>query len=379
MDRAYDIVLFGASGFTGALTAAYLAKNAGPEVRWALAGRNPAKLRELGVDAPILVADATDPASLAEVARQARVVVTTVGPYLTYGERLVAACAEAGTHYLDLTGEPEFVDRVYVDHHATAQRTGAKLVHACGFDSIPYDLGVLYTVNRLPEGVPLRVSGFMRADLRMSGGTLHSGLTVFSRPLQMIAAGARRRSAEARPWGRRISSRAGGLRYVGGWALPMPTLDPRIVGYSARLLDRYGPDFEYRQYYAVRRLPAALTAVAGAGALVAMAQLPPARDWLLSRLRPGDGPSPEQRAKSWFNVTFLGEGGGERVVTEVAGGDPGYDETAKMLAESALCLAFDDVPERAGQLTTASAMGTRLIDRLDRAGITFRTRTPTGT
>ncbi|MEV0591922.1 saccharopine dehydrogenase family protein [Nonomuraea cavernae] len=379
MDRAYDIVLFGASGFTGALTAAYLAKNTGPEVRWALAGRNHAKLRELGIDAPILVADATDPASLAEVARQARVVVTTVGPYLTYGRRLVAACAEAGTHYLDLTGEPEFVDRVHVDHHAMAQRTGAKIVHACGFDSIPYDLGVLYTVNRLPEGVPLRISGFLRADLRMSGGTLHSGLTVFSRPLQMIAAATQRWSAEPRPWGRRISSRAGGLRYVGGWALPMPTLDPRIVGYSARLLDRYGPDFEYRQYYAVRRLPAALTAVAGAGALVAMAQLPPARDWLMSRLQPGDGPSPEQRARSWFNVTFLGEGGGERVVTEVSGGDPGYDETAKMLAESALCLAFDDVPERAGQLTTASAMGTHLIDRLDRAGIRFRTRTPTGT
>ncbi|MEU8247105.1 saccharopine dehydrogenase NADP-binding domain-containing protein [Nonomuraea sp. NPDC048916] len=377
MDRAYDIVLFGASGFTGALTAAYLAKNAGPEVRWALAGRNRAKLEGLGIDAPILVADATDPASLAEVARQARVVVTTVGPYLKYGEPLVAACAEAGTHYLDLTGEPEFVDRVHVRYHAMAQRTGAKIVHACGFDSIPYDLGVLYTVNQLPEGVPLRISGFLRASLRMSGGTLHSGLTIFSRPLQMIAAGTQRRSAEPGPRGRRISSRAGGLRYVGGWALPMPSLDPQVVGYSARLLDRYGPDFEYRQYYAVRRLPAAISAVVGAGALVTLAQLPPARDWLMSRLQPGEGPSPEQRAKSWFNVTFLGEGGGDRVITEVTGGDPGYDETAKMLAESALCLAFDDVPERAGQLTTASAMGTHLIDRLDRAGIRFRTRTAT--
>ncbi|MED7927525.1 saccharopine dehydrogenase NADP-binding domain-containing protein [Nonomuraea sp. LP-02] len=374
MNRPYDIVLFGASGFTGALTAAYLAAAAPPGTRWALAGRDPAKLERLGIDVPILKADAADRAALADLAAGTRVLATTVGPYIVHGEPLVAACAEAGTHYLDLTGEPEFVDRTYLRHHDLAARTGAKLVHACGFDSIPWDLGVLRTVGLLPENVPLTVSGFLRVNGRPSGGTLSTVLTIAGRARQAAEAAAQRRAAEPRPKGRRISSRAGGVRYVGGWALPMPTLDPMIVGRSARLLDRYGPDFTYRQHFAVRTLPRALAAAAGAGALAVAAALPPARDLLRARLRPGQGPSPEQRAKSWFRVTFLGEGGGERVITEVAGGDPGYDETAKMLGESALCLAFDDLPERAGQLTTASAMGQALIDRLVRAGISFTTR-----
>ncbi|SEG99547.1 Uncharacterized conserved protein [Nonomuraea solani] len=374
MDRPYDIVLFGASGFTGALTAAYLARAAGPDTRWALAGRDRAKLERLGLDAPILLADATDPLALADLARQTRVLATTVGPYTRYGEPLVAACADAGTHYLDLTGESEFVDRVYMRYHDRAARTGAKLVHACGFDSIPYDLGVLHTVTRLPKDVPLKVSAFLRSNGRPSGGTLATAVSVLGRARQTVEAGTRRRSAEIRPRGRRVSSLPGGLRYVGGWALPMPSLDHQIVGYSARLLDRYGPDFTYRQYYAVKTLPAALTTVAGAGALAVLAQFPPSRGWLQGLIEPGDGPSAERRARSWFKVTVVGEGGGERVVTEVAGGDPGYDETAKMLAESALCLAFDDVPDLAGQLTTASAMGRPLIDRLHTAGITFTAR-----
>ncbi|MEO3793898.1 saccharopine dehydrogenase NADP-binding domain-containing protein [Nonomuraea sp. B10E15] len=374
MDRPYDIVLFGASGFTGALTAAYLARAAGPGTRWALAGRDRAKLERLGLDVPILLADATDAGSLAELARRTRVLATTVGPYITYGDPLVAACADAGTHYLDLTGEPEFVDRVYVRHHDRAVSSGAKIVHACGFDSIVFDLGTLYTVSQLPKDVPLTVSAFLRANARFSSGTLTSAMSIVGRARQAAEAGARRRSAETGPLGRRVSARAGGLRYVGGWALPMPTVDPRIVGRSARLLDRYGPDFAYRQHIAVKTLPAALAVAAGAGAFATLSQVPAVRGWLQSRVKPGEGPSPEQRAKSWFKVTFLGEGGGERVVTEVAGGDPGYDETAKMLAESALCLAFDDVPDLAGQLTTASAMGRPLIDRLRAAGIAFTTR-----
>ncbi|MEV4114538.1 saccharopine dehydrogenase NADP-binding domain-containing protein [Nonomuraea sp. NPDC049695] len=371
MDRPYDIVLFGASGFTGALTAAYLAGAAGPGTRWALAGRDRAKLERLGLDVPILLADATDPASVAGLARQTRVLATTVGPYVTYGEPLVAACAEAGTHYLDLTGEPEFVDLVYVRYGDRAARSGAKLVHACGFDSIPFDLGVLHTVGHLPEGVPLKVRGFLRARMSPSGGTLATMASIVGRAQQAVEQGTQRRSAEPRPAGRKVSSLPGGVRYVGGWALPMPTVDPFIVGYSARLLDRYGPDFTYRQHYAVRTLPAALATAAGAGAFAALAQIPPVRGWIQSRVRPGDGPSAEQRARNWFKVTFLGEGGGERVVTEVAGGDPGYGDTAKMFAESALCLAFDDLPDRAGPLTTASAMGQPLIDRLRAAGITF--------
>ena len=145
-----------------------------------------------------------------------------------------------------------------------------------------------------------------------------------------------------------------------------------MVRRSAAALSRYGPDFRYRHSLVVRRLPTAVGGVLALGGLTGLVRIPPVRDWLLRRAAPGRGPSAEQRAKGWFSVRFVGEGGGRRVVTEVSGGDPGYDETAKMLAESALSLAFDELPETAGQVTTAVAMGDALVTRLTRAGIQFR-------
>ncbi|MFE2510871.1 saccharopine dehydrogenase family protein [Streptomyces naganishii] len=380
-DRPYDVVLFGATGFVGTLTAEYLATHAPEGLRWAIAGRGEARLRELrerlpgGESAGVLLADVADPASLRELARQTRVLATTVGPYVTYGEELVAACADNGTDYLDLTGEPEFVDLVYVRHDARARETGARLLHACGFDSVPHDLGAYFTVRRLPEGVPLSVDGFVRVDAAFSGGTFASALNQFARPLSMRAAARERARHEPRLMGRRASAPVGAPRFageVGAWALPLPTIDPQIVVRSARALERYGPDFRYRHYAAVERLPVAVGGVAAVGALAAAAQVPPARRWLSGRLQPGQGPSAERRARSWFSVRFVGEGGGRRVLTEVSGGDPGYGETAKMFAESALCLALDDLPPTAGQVTTAVAMGDTLLDRLNAAGITFR-------
>ncbi|MFE1328715.1 saccharopine dehydrogenase family protein [Streptomyces sp. NPDC058741] len=380
-DRPYDIVLFGATSFAGALTAEYLAARAPEGLRWAIAGRSAEKLERLrrrlpdGTEAGVLRADMSDPSSLRDLVERARVVATTVGPYVAYGEELVAACADTGTDYLDLCGEPEFVDLMYVRHDARARETGARLVHAAGFDSIPHDLGVYFTVQQLPEGVPLSVEGFVTAEGAFSGGTFASALNQFARQREMAAAARDRRRHEPRLVGRRAAAPAGAPRFakeVGAWALPLPTIDPQIVRRSAAALDRYGPDFRYRHYAAVRHLPVAVGGVVALGALVAAAQLAPARRWLSDRVKPGDGPSPQKRAKSWFSVRFVGEGGGRRVYTEVSGGDPGYGETAKMLAESALCLAFDDLPKTAGQVTTAVAMGETLIDRLRAAGIRFR-------
>ncbi|WP_333743195.1 saccharopine dehydrogenase family protein [Streptomyces ardesiacus] len=381
-DRPYDIVLFGATGFVGELTAEYLAAHAPKGLRWAVAGRDGEKLRRLrdrlpAEDVGVLLADVSDPDSLRELARHARVLATTVGPYVRYGDALVAACAEAGTDYLDLTGEPEFVDLTYVRHDARARETGARLVHACGFDSVPHDLGVHFTVRHLPEGVPLSVDGFVRVGAAFSGGTLASALGQFARGRRLRAAALERRRHEPRLAGRRVATPAGTPRFageVGAWALPLPlpTVDAQIVRRSARALERYGPDFRYRHYAAVRRLPVAVGGVAAVGALVAAAQVPPARRLLSGRLAPGDGPSAERRARSWFSVRFVGEGGGRKVFTEVSGGDPGYDETAKMFAEAALCLALDTLPPTAGQVTTAVAMGDALTDRLRAAGIGFR-------
>lgn len=384
-ERPYDIVLFGATGFVGTLTAEYLAAHAPEGCRWAVAGRSRARLEQLRerltainpacAGLPLVVADADDPDALRALAESTRVVATTVGPYVWYGEPLVAACADAGTDYADLTGEPEFVDSVYIRHDARARETGARLVHACGFDSVPHDLGVYFTVQQLPRDVPLRIDGFVSAGGIFSGGTFASALTAMGRQRQAARTARERRLHEPRLMGRRARAPLGAPRFsreTGTWALPLPTLDPRIVARSAAGLERYGPDFQYRHYASVRTLPVALGGPVALGALAALAQVGPAREWLMNRYQPGRGPSAEQRERSWFRVRFVGEGGGRRVFTEVSGGDPGYGETAKMLAESVLCLALDELPATAGQVTTAVATGDALLARLRAAGVVFR-------
>ena len=378
-EREHDIVLFGCTGFTGALTAEYMAANAPASTRWALAGRNLDKLGQLrdrlGVDVPLLKADVTDEKSIADVAASTRVVITTVGPYVTYGEPLVKACAEHGTDYTDLTGEPEFVDRMFVHHHAAAEQSGARIIHACGFDSIPHDLGTRFTVEQLPEGVPLTVRGYVQAGGQFSGGTFASALTGFSRARQNMEAARERKRLEHVEGGRIVKSDRGRPRHdphLDKWVLPFPSIDPQIIKRSARALERYGPEFTYGHYIAVKNLPTAVALPIGVAGVFTLAQIGPARRFLQSRVPQGTGPSEEKRAKSWFKVHFHGEGGGQRVVCEVSGGDPGYGETSKMLAESALCLANDELPQTAGQVTTAQAMGAALTERLKRAGIEFR-------
>jgi len=385
-ERQHEIVLFGATGFTGGLTAEYLAAHADPGTRWALAGRSRSKLEavrsRLGSEhsgLPLIEADVNDPGSIRALAESTKVVITTVGPYINYGEALVAACAAAGTDYVDLTGEPEFVDLMWLRYHEQAQQTGARLVHSCGFDSIPYDLGVLYTVSHLPEDTPVSVEGFVRVGGTFSGGTYHSAVHIMGRLRQGAKVGRERRQREASPSNRRIRGDAGRPhhdQFGGGWAVPFPTIDPQTVLRSARALDRYGPDFTYGHYLVVKHLPTLAGLAAGAGTAVALAQLAPTRNLLLKLKDPGEGPSPEQRDRSWFRVRFRARSGGTECRTQVSGGDPGYGETSKMLAQSALCLAHDQLPGTAGQVTPAVAMGQALIDRLQREQIRFQVLEP---
>lgn len=384
MNRPYDLVLFGATGYTGGLTAEYLAQHAPPQTRWALAGRSAAKLeavrRRLAALNPacaglaLLEAEVGDAAAMRRLAESTRVVLTTVGPYILHGEPLVAACAAAGTHYADLTGEPEFVDRMWLKYHEQAQGSGAKIVHCCGFDSIPHDLGAYFTVLQLPEGVPLRVEGFVRAGGTFSAGTYHSAINAFARMRQYAGIARERRRREHWPQDRRIGSTRQGVRYeksLRSWVVPFPTIDPQMVRRSAAAIDRYGPDFRYGHYVQVKKLGTVAALLGGTGALFALAQAGPTRRWLLARKSSGEGPTPQQRAKGWFRVRFFGEGGGKKVTVDVKGGDPGYGETAKMLAESALCLAHDELPPRFGSLSPAAAMGDALLARLQARGISF--------
>ncbi|MCW2857738.1 MAG: Saccharopine dehydrogenase [Marmoricola sp.] len=383
--RDFDIVVFGATGFTGELTAAYLAENAPADCRWALAGRNTEKLEAVRkhlarlnpacADLTLLRADTSDPASIQAVAESTKVVITTVGPYLQFGEPLVAACAAAGTDYVDLTGEPEFVDLMYLAHHDTALASGARIVHACGFDSIPHDLGAMFTVGTLPAGEAIKVRGVVRSGAQFSGGTFHSAMGAMSRQGEARKALAKRRAKEGRPEGRKVrwvQGAPGRDSVLGYWLLPMPTIDPLVVTRSAAALDSYGPDFTYSHFAGLKTLRYTIGGSLAVGSMVVAANIPPLRNALKKRIKQGDGPSESRRAKSWFTVDFVGESGGTTVHTRVSGGDPGYTETSKMLAEAALSLAFDDNPPTAGQLTPAVAMGEHLLARLQKAGITFQ-------
>src|SRR3954454_1862593 len=207
--RPHDLVVFGATGFAGRLTAEYLARTAPEGCRWAVAGRSRDKLERLrdelaaiapaAADVPLVTADVADTRSLRALAQSTRVIATTVGPYVLYGDGLVAACAASGTDYLGLTGESEFVDLSYVRHHAPAAESGARLVHAAGFDSIPHDLGAYFTVRQLPGHAPIDVAGYVRVSASFSGGTFHSLLTAVSRPRQNVTAAGERREREPRP------------------------------------------------------------------------------------------------------------------------------------------------------------------------------------
>ena len=261
----------------------------------------------------LLVADSSDTAALTEIASRTKVVATTIGPFVELGEPLVAACAAAGSAYVDLTGESEFVDRMWLAHHDTAVASGARIVHACGFDSIPHDLGVYYTVQQLPSEGPVTVRGVVRSNGTVSGGTFHSALDAFSRVRQARSAHSERRKAEGRPEGRSSRAVAGKPHrdsVLGYWLLPLPTIDPTVVARSGAALAAYGPKFRYSHYAGTKTLRYAAGAVAAVGALGLAAQVGPVRELLGKRMPRGQGPTETRRRKTWFSVDFVAEAGG---------------------------------------------------------------------
>jgi short subunit dehydrogenase-like uncharacterized protein len=401
--RRWDIVLFGATGFTGALTAEYLARHAPGNLEIALAGRSRERLEalrsRLGEAAArwgVLEADTASPASLAALAASTRVLVTTVGPYARHGLPLVEACARSGTHCCDLTGEPQFMRRSIDGWDAMAKASGARIVHACGFDSIPSDLGML-TLHGFAKSRGL--SGqFRRATLavvRIKGG--FSGGTVASMVNGIEEATADRavRRLFADPYGlspaRAQEPELGpqrdqvGLQYdrfLGRWTAPfvMASINTRVVRRTNALLGHaYGRELRYHETTVLRGLGGVFFGLAlsvGLGAVVASQLFGPTKRLVGALLpKPGEGPDKATRDAGFFQLRLEAETvEGERLHADVAGtSDPGYGETAKMLSESALCLALDEakLPHVAGVLTPATAMGMVLVDRLRAAGMTF--------
>lgn len=397
--REFDLVLFGATGFTGRLVAEYLVKKR-PSLRWALAGRNLAKLErereELArlepsaKELPLLAGDSTDRAAMDGIARRTRVVCTTAGPYALYGSALLGACAEQGTDYCDLTGEPHWVREMIDAHHARAVETGARIVPSCGFDSIPSDLGVLL----LHEQLAARGGRLAEAHFRMrrmkgsaSGGTIASALDTAARmsdpAVRRVLEDPYSLNPEGAPGaaGQEDWLRPRREPETGRWLAPfvMAAVNTRVVRRSNALMGyAYGREFRYDEAVDVGRGLSGLARAAATSAGMAMGgalAFGPVRKLARRFLpAPGEGPSREARESGFFDIELLGVGtAGERVRARVgAKQDPGYGATAWMLGESALCLAEDALPERGGLLTPASCMGMKLVERLRAAGMTFQ-------
>jgi short subunit dehydrogenase-like uncharacterized protein len=403
MARNYDIIVFGATGFVGKLTAAYLAEHAPDGARIALGGRSQAKLERVrtslgtrAADWPLVIADSRDRDSLAKLAESTTVVATTVGPYLEYGIPLVEACAAAGTHYADLTGEVLFMRRSIDLADDVAKQSGARIVHTCGFDSIPSDIGVLLLSEQAKANGSGELEDTSMVLTAMRGGV--SGGTIDSLR-GMLDAGKADKAARQlmidpyalspdRSWEPDLGSErdpAGVSRdpELGGYLAPfvMGTVNSRVVRRSNALQGHaYGHRLRYRELMLAGGLPfgpaKAAAIVGGIGLVIGGLALPPTRK-LLDRLLPdpGEGPDERLREKGYFRIsTYSRTSSGARLVCHIsAPGDPGYNATAVMLGESALALAHDEhrLPNTAGVLTPATAIGSLLAERLRAAGHSY--------
>ena len=396
MDREYDIIVWGATGFTGRLVVDYMAEQqANSNLKWAVGGRNPQKLQQMlaGRDVAMVTADSGDEASIEALARKTRVILTTVGPYARYGSSLVAACAKHGTDYCDLTGEVHWMREMITAYQEEARATGARVVHTCGFDSIPSDLGVYFLQKHMLEthGVPARQIKYRPRAFSggFSGGTIDSMIAMMEKAREDKSI----RTKLANPYV--LNDAQLGLdgpdrlsayydEDFDSWIGPfvMGSVNTRVVRRSAELLNgMYGRDFQYNEGVLSGKgaggfLAATGTGV-GTGVFVGAASVSFTRGLMQKFLpKPGEGPSDDAINNGYYDIELFGQhptDSDKNVRVRVKGDkDPGYGSTSKMIVESALALAQDDLPVSGGFWTPASAMGDQLLARLPQnAGVTF--------
>jgi len=398
--RHLDLVVFGATSFVGQILCRYLVERHGTdgEVTWAIAGRNQAKLdavaADTGADVERIVADVTDAEALDALTRSTRVVISTVGPYALYGSPLVEAAVANGTDYCDLTGEPQWMQKMIDAHHATAVETGARIVHSCGFDSIPSDLGVWFTQQQSRKRFGQTCNRIAMRVKAMRGGASGGTIASMMNAIEEAIADKELRKILANPYALAPEGMRTGVRQPdikrptrddasGAWAAPfvMASVNTRIVQRTHALLGRpWGDNFLYDEAMLMGGGPPGLVKasvlVGGLVGFMGLAALGPTRS-LLGRFlpKPGEGPSPEAQEAGYYDIRFYGTtANGQTIRTKVTGDrDPGYGSTARMLGESAACLLeleHDDIG--GGFWTPTTALGDQLIERLDaNAGLTF--------
>lgn len=402
----FDIILFGATSFVGQIMTKYMVKQfplGDKNLRWAIAGRSESKLHELksslGEDAAtldLIVADASNEKEMNALCDRTKVIVSTVGPYALYGEALVKACVSSGTDYCDLTGEPQWIVKMLKRYENIAKATGARIVHSCGFDSIPSDLGVLYTQQQAEQQLDGKCSSiYMRvkaAKGAASGGTIASMMNLVKeattdKNLRRLLANPYALCPQDHGFTHRQENLKGAKfdEPSQSWVAPfiMAAINTRIVHRSNSMQDSaYGKDFIYDEAMMMGKGAKGSTVATGLslglGGFMLAAALPPTR-WLMEKTilpKPGEGPSLKEQQDGFYDLRFFGQtASGQTIQCKVTGDqDPGYGSTAKMLAQAAACLAqdIDKDSVSGGFWTPASAMGQKLITRLEEnAGLSF--------
>jgi len=375
MERKYDIILFGATGFTGQLITQYLGLRAQREnIRWAIAGRDDKKLQEIKNSIfenqpDIIIANVESDDSLLNLTSQCIILMNAVGPFNWYGKKVVEACIENKTHYLDITGEPSFVADVYNTLNQKAIDYQVCVVNCCGFDSIPADICTWLTAKKLPLDEPKMLKGFIRTNASFSGGTLTTAVQAIHLEVQKKSI---KTKIPKHPDAPKASLRIHYEKDLNFWAIPMPVVDPHIVKRSIyNLPEDYGKAATYVQFFARSSFSKVIKTVFPIIFAMTFIRFSFFRNYLFNRFKSGTGPNKEKRANSKFEFICLGKTKSSHAKTVMSGQDPGYNETAKMFSESAFCLLNKTRIRnyKSGVCTPVEALGMDLVDRLRLEGI----------
>ena len=376
-ERKYDIVLLGATGFTGRLTAEYLWKHQHEEkCQIALAGRNKQVLADLfsPVNYPgifLEICDITDYDAIIQLCLKTKVLMNAAGPFSRHGMKVIKACLETGTHYLDITGEPTFVAEVYSSCHAKAKEKEVCIVNCCGFDSIPADFTTWMTAKALPHDQPIILDGFVRTNAEFSGGTLNTAIEMLYRESKKTSV---KYKIPRHPNTPKTSLKIHKNHDIEAWAIPMPVVDPHIVKRSIYSLPLdYGYATAYRQFFVRSSFFKMLKTVVPVALAFLLVKSKVFRDYMLKKYPPGSGPSEQKRKNSFFEFKAIGHSGNVQVSTTMKGGDPGYTETSMMFSQAAFCI-LNKIKQgdlKSGVCSPVEALGDAMVHRLKKEGISI--------
>ncbi|MBP7184526.1 MAG: saccharopine dehydrogenase NADP-binding domain-containing protein [Saprospiraceae bacterium] len=368
--KKYDIVLFGATGFTGKIVAQYLSQFASDEhIRWAIAGRERNKLVQLSSTLKnaipdIIIADVNDELSLKDMASQAVLIMNTVGPFNWYGKSVLDACIQQKANYIDITGEPYFIHKTYTDYNELAQKQNITIINCCGFDSIPADLVAWMTAKKLPVNEPKVLYAFVDTNATFSGGTITTAIDALYQSSNKKYDIPKSKKHKDAP---KASLKIHFNKDINKWVIPMPVADPHIVRRSIeKMPEIYGEAVTYRQYLVRDSFYQVLKIVVPVFITMLLIRFDFYRNWLLKKFKSGSGPSEERRSKSKFDITCIGKSTNHEAKSVMSGADPGYNETAKMFSEAGFSLIEKSRNNslKHGVCTPMEALGANLIDRL---------------